>query len=257
MGSSAGRVIPLSIYRRAIGDLLAASHGIPSIPVQRTMDVGPLIELRRALTPRPSWCAIFCRAYAIVCQRRPQLRQSYLPYPWPRLYENDRSVAYIAVERTIGEEHAVLFGRISRVDTENVQKIHQMVERLRTRPVEQENTFRHTLRVARLPIVLRRLLWNLALKWRGGWRSRFVGTFGCSVYSSLGAESLHPIAPLTTTLNYGMIGEDGRLPVRITYDHRVMDGADIARALGELQDVLLGEVAEEMRQLAANGSAAA
>ncbi len=48
-----------------------------------------------------------------------------------------------------------------------------------------------------------------------------MGTFGVSVYSGLGARSLHPISPLTTTLNYGTIGKDGDVSVRIVYDHRV------------------------------------
>ena len=43
---------------------------------------------------------------------------------------------------------------------------------------------------------------------------------------------------MTTTLNYGVIAEDGTVDVRLIYDHRVLDGATIARALGELETVL-------------------
>ena len=57
-----------------------------------------------------------------------------------------------------------------------------------------------------------------------------MGTFGVSVYSALGAESLHPLTPLTTALNYGVIQENGDVTVRVIYDHRVMDGATVARA---------------------------
>ena len=60
-------------------------------------------------------------------------------------------------------------------------------------------------------------------------RANFFGTFQLSVYSALGAESLNPLTPLTTLLNYGPIGEDGSVNVRIHYDHRVMDGANVAR----------------------------
>ena len=51
-------------------------------------------------------------------------------------------------------------------------------------------------------------------------------------YSNLGAESLHPLSPLTTTLTYGVVRPDGTVPVRVVYDHRVMDGGTIARAPG-------------------------
>ena len=94
---------------------------------------------------------------------------------------------------------------------------------------------------------------RLALWWilnaRGSRKGQFLGTFGMTVYSSLGAEGLHPLSPLTTTLNYGVIGPDGSVPVRIIYDHRALDGATVARALGCLQDVLEGPIAEELADL--------
>ena len=41
-----------------------------------------------------------------------------------------------------------------------------------------------------------------------------------------------------TLLNYGPIGEDGSANVRIHYDHRVMDGANVARALERFEEIL-------------------
>ncbi len=117
------------------------------------------------------------------------------------------------------------------------------VQDCRVRPIERIGTFRRTLRVARLPRPLRRLLWWIGLNYSGYKRARNWGTFGVSVYSSLGAESLHPLSPLTTALNYGVIAPDGSVDVRITYDHRVMDGSSVARALMELEKILNGPVA--------------
>ncbi len=102
---------------------------------------------------------------------------------------------------------------------------------------------------------MRRLLWWYGLNVGGHKRAKRLGTFGVSVYSGLGAESLHPLSPLTATLNYGVIGADGQVSVRIVYDHRVMDGATVARALGYLETVLNGAILEELR--AAPASAAA
>ncbi|MBP3954110.1 hypothetical protein J8F10_02210 [Gemmata sp. G18] len=73
-----------------------------------------------------------------------------------------------------------------------------------------------------------------------------MGTFGVSVYSALGAESLHPLSPLTATLNYGVIGPDGRVPVRIVYDHRALDGGTVARTLARLEEVLNGDIYREL-----------
>jgi hypothetical protein len=84
----------------------------------------------------------------------------------------------------------------------------------------------------------------------GRQRANYFGTFGLSVYSALNAESLHPISPLTTLLNYGVMDADGHLVVRIIYDHRVMNGATVARALGRLEEILNTVVLEEVRALA-------
>ena len=70
-----------------------------------------------------------------------------------------------------------------------------------------------------------------------------------SVYSALQAESLHPLSPITTLLNYGVIGPDGTVDVRIIYDHRVMDGATVARALARLEQILNSVVKDEISDL--------
>ena len=81
-------------------------------------------------------------------------------------------------------------------------------------------------------------------------RWRFFGTYGVSVYSALNAESLHPLSPLTSTLNYGTFRDDGTVTVRIIYDHRVVDGAVVARVLGRLEEVLNGPIVAELKALA-------
>jgi hypothetical protein len=58
------------------------------------------------------------------------------------------------------------------------------------------------------------------------------------------------LSPLTTTVNYGVIGSDGRVALRIIYDHRAMDGATVARALGLIAEALNAEIYDEMAELA-------
>ncbi len=54
---------------------------------------------------------------------------------------------------------------------------------------------------------------------------------------------------LTTTLTYDVIQPDGSLDVRLIYDHRVTDGATIARALADLESVVRHEILTELRYL--------
>ena len=62
---------------------------------------------------------------------------------------------------------------------------------------------------------------------------------------------LHLISPLTATLHYGLLDAGGGLDMRLTFDHRVFDGATAARALVALEKTLRGTILTEMRQLAA------
>ena len=79
-------------------------------------------------------------------------------------------------------------------------------------------------------------------------RCKRFGTFGLSSYGNLGAENLHPISPLTTTLTYGPIDPaTGQVVVKLIYDHRVLDGAYIARRLRDIEEALNGPIRNELR----------
>jgi hypothetical protein len=248
MPQLAGFNLPLSPPRRFIGDMLHFAKQIPTVPVQRRINVQRVAAARDFASVRPSWCAIFTKAYGIVTKAWPQLRRSYLSFPTPHLYQHPTSVASIAIERPFGDEEAVFFAHLADVETRTLANIDEKLHQHKTAPVESISTFRRALRVTRLPVPVRRLLWWSALNLSGRQRARIVGTFGVSVYSGLGAASLHPLSLVTTTLNYGVIEPMGDVDVRLVYDHRVLDGATVARALADLESVLNHEIIAELRE---------
>jgi hypothetical protein len=234
--------------RRLVGDLLWAASAMPTVPVQRRMRLAELVAAR-ALSPiRPSWTAIFTKAYARVAAVTPELRRAYVKLPWPHLYEYDASAAAITIEREHEGENVVFLARINQPDRMPLSALSHALRELHDVPVESRKEFRRALRFSRVPWPLRRWLWWLSLNMARP-RGKYFGTFAVTVYSGLGAESLHPLYPVTTTLNYGVIGADGAVDVRITYDHRVMDGATVARALEKLQTELTGEIVAELRSM--------
>jgi hypothetical protein len=212
------------------------------------MDLAEVATARADLPDRPGWPVVFLKAYALVCRDVPALRRAYVRLPWPHLVEYPTSVATVAVEREYAGEPAVFFGAIKDPAGWSLAELHARLREYADRPLAEVRAFRRLLRVAGLPTPLRRAGMWMALN-VSRWRARFFGTFGLSVYSSLGAESLHPIAPVTTTLTYGPIGRDGRVDVRLVYDHRVLDGATVARALARLEAALTGPVLGELREL--------
>jgi hypothetical protein len=243
-----GRAVPLSLPRRLVGDLMRFSMGVPRVTVQRRMNLMPLIAARKTLAERPSWTAIFVKGYALLAQETPELRRAYVKLPWAQLYEYPDSVAAITYEREHRGEKAVLLSRIKSPAGRSVTELSGLVRDAQSKPVLEVADFRRALRTARAPAPFRRLAMWLGLN-LGRQRANYFGTFHLSVYSGLGAESFNPLSPLTTLLNYGPIDEEGGVNVRILYDHRVMDGATVARALERFEALLNGPVADEVRAL--------
>ena len=247
MGTTQGRTLALSAPRRLICDLIYFAQKVPSVPVQRKMNVADLAAFRTRAPRRVSWCAIFTKAYACVAADLPELRRAYMPFPWAHLYEHPFSIASLAVERVYKGDHAVFIAHLRDPAGQSLRNLDENLRRFKEEPVESFGLFRRALLVSRLPRCLRRGLWWIGLNTSGAKRARRMGTFGVSSYSGLGAESLHPLSPLTTLLNYGVIREDGSVPVRIIYDHRAMDGATVARALARMEQVLHEEILTELK----------
>lgn len=256
MSQPSGRRLALSLPRRLLCDMLHFARQIPTVPVQRRMRLAEVVAARVAATTRPSWCAVFTKAYGLLAAARPELRRSYLSFPWPHLYEHGVSVATVAVERRFRDEDAVFFVPLRKPERLTFAEIDAKVRRYKEAPLESIGALRRSLLAGRLPRPLRRCLWWIGLNCLPRKRAQYFGTYGVTVYAGLGAASLHPLSVLTTTLNYGVIEPDGAVDVRLVYDHRVLDGATVARALGDLEEVLRGPIVAELAALRDHEAAA-
>jgi pyruvate/2-oxoglutarate dehydrogenase complex dihydrolipoamide acyltransferase (E2) component len=243
-----GRYLPLAGPRRFIGDLVHFAHRIPSAPVSRTIDLSALIEPRVRHPSRPSWASVFMKAYALVGHEHPPLRRSLLEFPWPRLYEHPWMNCALAIERTYHGEEGVFVGLFRAPERQSLAQLQKAVNWYKNETLEKVGFYRMALRFSQAPTPIRRLLWWGTLNISGYKRCKRFGTFGLSSYGSLGAEQLHPISPLTTTLTYGPIDPTThRVVVKLIYDHRVLDGSFIARRLRDIEDTLNGPILEELR----------
>jgi hypothetical protein len=249
MSQPLGRNLPLSLPRRFICDLLHFARQVPTVPVERRMDLAAVAAARQDARPRPSWAALFTKAYGLVVAARPELRRAYLAFPWPHLYEHPAGIVSVAVERPFAGEEAVFFGQVRGAERLGLAELDACLRRFKEEPVERFSSFRRALLLSRLPRPVRRLAWWVGLNCWGRKRAAYFGTHGLSVYAGLGAASLHPLSPLTTTLNYGVMAADGSLDVRLIYDHRVLDGCTVARSLEDLERTLKGEILNELGYL--------
>jgi hypothetical protein len=240
-----GRSVSLSLPRRIVIDMLHFAIRVPTVPVQRSIGIASLVAARNACTDRPLWSAIFAKAYALTAREFPELRRAYVKAPCPHLYEYPESVAAIVCRREYRGEPGLFPLLIKDPAGLSLDELSRLIRHATTAPIEEVKNFRRVLKVCQLPRPLRRLLYWLALN-IGRQRANRVGTFGLSVYSALGAESLHPLSVWTTLLNYGPITADGKVNVRVIYDHRSLDGATVAQALASLDNKLTVTILDEL-----------
>jgi hypothetical protein len=256
MAEPINRHVPLSLSRRLACDAMHFSQKVPLVVLERRMPLAGLAAARDGAQPRPSWFAVFMKAYGLVASRRPELRRSYLTLPWHRLYEHRHSVASLPVERQLGGEEVICYAQFPCPESQSIADLDASLRRHKVDPLEGISYFQTQLLVSRLPRPLRRLVWWLGLNLIGRTRATFYGTFGITAVGSLGGTLVNVLSPLTTTLSYGVVEPDGTVAVRLVFDHRVLDGANAARALAELEQVLLGEVLAEVQSASAQPQAA-
>ena len=240
-----GRYYPISPFRRLVIDLMHFSTQVPCATVERRMALGPLVAARHGSPHPPSWSALFAKAYALVAARTPPLRMAYLTFPRPRFYVHPVSIATINVDRQVGGERVVLYAHVRCPDALPLRAIDAVIRHHQDTPVEQLPSYRHAVRLSRVPWPLRRPVFWAALNVLGPIRCRHFGTFALSSVCALGAGLLHLIPLLTSELHYGMLDGAGHLDVRLSFDHRVIDGAVAAQALADLDATLLGPILDE------------
>ena len=240
----------VSASRRIIMDLMHEARQVPSIPVQRMINIKDLETIRRSTNPRISWFALFMKAFAIVAQDHPQLRRSLIRYPWLRFYDHPFSICSVAIERQYEDEPCLFFAHFRAPEKQSLTELQVALKRYKDIPVTTVGMYRRALKIGRLPTFLRRILWWTSLNFSGDKRAKRMGTFGITSYGVLGAESLHPISPLTCTFNFGPISPDGNVLIKIIYDHRTLDGSEVARRLKNIEDILLTTIRDELILLA-------
>lgn len=242
-----GRTVGLSLPRRFLADFMHFARKMPLVAVSRRMDLGPVVEARKAATPPPNWALLFAKTFALVAKGRPELRRAYMPFPWAHLYECDQSVATIAIEREYQGEPMVMFAVFKNPHETPLADLTRELHDFKTKPLEDVGPLHRTIRITKLPKLFRRALWVHALYQSGKIKAQNFGTFGVSSVAVAGATTVGMASLVTSTLSLGPFDAAGRLDVRLDFDHRVYDGIPAAAALAEIETVMRTVIVDELR----------
>lgn len=243
-------------YRQFVLDYMHLCRRIPLVTLDRPMRLAPIIEARNACRLRPAWTAIFIKAYAIMAARSPEMRRAYMSLSWQRgLYEHGNSRATFIVERMVEGEEIPLYSSIEQPESASLAELNEQVRLAGTRPLEEIPEFRILRWLVHVPRPIRRFLWGVAFHWSGWGRAQWFGTFGITSTASLGAGLLKIVTGIPT-LHHGLFDDKGCIEMRLTVDHRAIDGAPAARALATMEEILHTEILDELRQLGSISGAA-
>jgi hypothetical protein len=244
----------LSLGRRVISDGLyfARPHYISG--GERVMKLADVIAARQAVPSPPSWAAIMTKAFALAAREHPTMRQVFLEFPWGHLGQYDWQVGSVVITRRVDDEDVIFLARLPNPETQSLRELDATLRHYQQTPLEKIGSFRATLRMARLPRLLSRALWWLALHCLPRERVRHFGTFTVSTLSPFGAKSLYVPTLGGPLVHYGAISEQGEIPVHLTIDHRVMDGAVVGFTLLEMEQALRHEIRAELLAMAANAN---
>lgn len=247
MSRQAGRNLALSPFRKLVIELSYHCQKVPGATVERHMNLSALMAARQTCVPKASWTGIFLKAMSLVAAEMPDLRRAYMPFPWPHLYEHPINIANFTIERSYQGEDVVFFVQVRSPERRALRDLDQIIRTCQEEPVESVKFFKRAIRMSKVPWIVRRPVWWVSLNLMGKLRCHNFGTFSLTSVAAAGAGVLNMPALLTSTLHYGLFDERGNLPMRITFDHRAVDGCCAARALVRLEEVLQNEILQELR----------
>ena len=236
-----GTVRPISLARRLVIDLMHAS--IPLVIVRRTMKLERLVTARASQAIRPGWSTIIAKAFCIVARDEPWLRTFYSKWPIPHFYELPKSVAMLAIVRDDFDGPLLL--KIGAADERLLADVEALIQHGKSAPLEKVPSLGRILRITRMPLPLRRLLWAIGLN-VGRLRANHFGTISITSIASLGPETVVARSPGPNLISYGLIRPDHTMELLLHWDHRIYDGILAARALQRLEDVLNTDIADEL-----------
>jgi hypothetical protein len=252
MSQSVGRYLSLSLPGRLADDLASFARVAPVQTLRRCMNLATLRDARIAASPRPTWAALWTKAFALVSARRPELRRVFLPFPWARVYEHPEPVAAIAVEHSLPDASIWDLMPLNSPDRMSISEIDRQLRKWQSH-LPEDGALGRMAEMARLPQPLRRLIWWSRLHCSGPQRVGLLGTFAVSAADHMLGEM--PIwSLLTPTLYRGGFNPHGLMQVRLTFDSRAIDARTARWALMDLEQVLNGEIVNELgylRRLAA------
>jgi pyruvate/2-oxoglutarate dehydrogenase complex dihydrolipoamide acyltransferase (E2) component len=228
-------------------DFLHFAMKVPTAGGSAVVDVSDVATARRLCPPLISWTAIFVKAIALTSKKQPELRQYYMPLPWPHIYEHPHCIAGVVVEREWRCEDAVLIGLIGEPEKKSLREIDTRIRFMKRAKVEALGSFRRLIRNTAYPLPFRRLLWRITLFGSGRLRAATCGTFWVNSIRARDVQVTQSFALVALSCFLTPVKPNGGMTLQVFFDHRVIDGVTVKRVVNEIEATLNGPILAELR----------
>ncbi|WP_433261695.1 2-oxo acid dehydrogenase subunit E2 [Actinosynnema sp. CS-041913] len=242
---------PFPRRRRQTLHFLAQIRAVAPVFLDTEVDMGGVLSHRdraRQVGTRYSLVTYVLHAGAQVLAKHPQANAAIRGALRPRVAHYEAVNAKLALDRTLDGQRAVLSAVLPDLADTDLDGIQEQVSHYRDGDAERMPEFAGVRRLQGLPVPLGRLAFR-----------RFVGplhrrneVFGTFAVTSLGhraVDSFHSVGGTTVTLGVGRVlprpvVRDEAVVVApvmrlsLSFDHRVIDGAEAADVLTEIKDAL-------------------
>jgi len=163
------------------------------------------------------------------------------------VWESPTAFTRVAVE--VDDEDVVVGVPVKRPETMPLCEIDRLLAWHLEDPLKRLRLWRRARNLARMPRFFRRAVWWCLLNVSGRKRARYFSTFCVTSLSKWGIDVVRPPTPLTSLLHYGAIDAHGQVLMRLTYDHRVIDGQIPSLAMQAMERHLRTGILAELQSL--------
>lgn len=244
-----GKRVKISNGRRLVDEVIRTANKMPMASYVRDFDLTDLAALRKKVRPKIGWNVLYMKAYAIIAEQNPALRQCYVGFPWPYAYQHESNVCLLTMSREFEGEDRLLFARFNRPENHSLVELQAQYDHLRKAPVLEIKQFRHQIQFAKSPWFVRRFAWWMMLNLWPRKRMSHFGTFGMTLSGYKDAFNYQVLSPNTTTLGVDVLPKKGQAKFSLTFDHQILDGVPIVSIIDQVYKTLNGVITEELRTL--------
>lgn len=243
--SQKGIKIPIHWTRTLISDIVHHAKKVPLCTIEKDINIKAVLNAKVISEKRIGWTSVFIKAMGLASIEFNELRQFWIPLPYAHLYQHPVTIASVAINRIIDNKEAVVFGMVQKPEEKPLTEITESLHYFKDSPIDSVPLLNRMRRTSKFPWPIRALIWNYGLYLSGYCKAKNFGTFSVSSVSQLNANTLHLLTPLTSALNYGPISNNGDCTIRLTFDHRVMDGLTVAKILSFIEQSINLSIREE------------